>query len=306
VNETWNILYRGSLSSCNYACTYCPFAKTANTREELLADERQLERFVGWVGAQQNSPRRRLGILFTPWGEALIHQYYRRAMMRLAAMPYVYRVAIQTNLSAPLGEFVGVDEPALAFWATFHPTQTSLTGFLSRCRELDEAGIRYSVGVVGMREHFGAIESLRSQLRPEVYLWINALKRVPNYYSHEELQRLQAVDPYFHWNLQTYVSSGRSCRAGETTFTVDGAGDVRRCHFIDEVLGNIYDPTFPECLKPRPCSAMTCGCHIGYVHRPDLRLDGLYGDGLLERIPARWPEHAAGFARAAREAREVT
>jgi len=93
--ETWNILYRGSLSSCNYACTYCPFAKTANTREELLADERQLERFVAWVGTQSD---RRMGILFTPWGEALLHRYYRRAMLALAAMPHVYRVAIQTNL----------------------------------------------------------------------------------------------------------------------------------------------------------------------------------------------------------------
>ena len=296
VSPAWNILYRGSLSSCNYACSYCPFAKTANTREELLEDQRQLERFVAWVAAQS----RRIGILFTPWGEALGHRYYRQAMIELAAMPHVYRVAIQTNLSAPLGEFGEADRETLAFWATFHPTQTSLTGFVARCRDLDEFGIRYSVGVVGMREHFNAIEALRSRLRPGVYLWINALKRVPDYYSLEELERLQAIDPYFHWNLQTYVSARRACRAGETTFTVDGAGDVRRCHFVDDVLGNVYEASFPDCLKPRSCSAVTCGCHIGYVHRPDLRLDELYGAGLLERIPNQWPNHVIGFARAAR------
>ena len=34
----WSIYYRGSLSSCNYACGYCPFAKTRNTRSELARD----------------------------------------------------------------------------------------------------------------------------------------------------------------------------------------------------------------------------------------------------------------------------
>ena len=60
--NTWNILYRGSLSSCNYACDYCPFAKTANTSAELKKDERELERFVGWAETQ----RTRSGILITP------------------------------------------------------------------------------------------------------------------------------------------------------------------------------------------------------------------------------------------------
>ena len=31
----YNILYRGPLSSCNYACDYCPFAKRAESRVEL-------------------------------------------------------------------------------------------------------------------------------------------------------------------------------------------------------------------------------------------------------------------------------
>ena len=47
-----SILYRGPLSSCNYACGYCPFAKRRETREELAADARALGRFVDWVGRQ--------------------------------------------------------------------------------------------------------------------------------------------------------------------------------------------------------------------------------------------------------------
>jgi MoaA/NifB/PqqE/SkfB family radical SAM enzyme len=289
---TWNILYRGSLSSCNYDCNYCPFAKTSNSIAELRQDEKELFRFADWVSVQQ----RRIGILITPWGEALVHKYYRRAMTTLSRLPHVYRVSVQTNLSAPVDDFADANRETLALWTTFHPSQTSLSRFDARCAELDSLGIRYSVGVVGLREHFEIIEVLRRVLRREIYLWINAFKRDANYYRRDEIERLLAVDPYFHWNLHNYASRGKPCLAGETTFSVDGNGNVRRCHFIDQIIGNIYDSNFADCLKRRVCSAATCGCHIGYVHRPNLKLHDLYGDGLLERIPSDWPEVMADFS----------
>lgn len=289
--NTWNILYRGSLSSCNYECGYCPFAKTTNTRAELQQDERELERFVAWVAGQQ----RRIGILITPWGEALVHQYYRRAMTTLSRLPHVYRIAVQTNLSAPIDDFAAANHDTLALWSTFHPSQTTLPRFVARCQELDAADIRYSVGVVGLREHFTAIEELRQALRPEVYLWVNASKREPGYYQADEVDRLRVVDPYFEWNLHHYPSRGKPCSAGETAFTVDGAGNIRRCHFVAEIIGNIYETHFADGLRSRSCPAATCGCHIGYIHRPELHLDTLYGPGLLERIPVRWPELVADF-----------
>ncbi|MBA4146615.1 MAG: radical SAM protein [Verrucomicrobia bacterium] len=288
----WNILYRGSLSSCNYSCDYCPFAKTTNSLVELQKDRMELERFAAWVEAQQ----RQVGILITPWGEALVHRYYREMMTRLSHLPNVSRIAIQTNLSAPIDDFTEANRTTLALWTTFHPSQISVAQFITRCRQLDSAKIRYSVGVVGLREHFDSIEELRKLLRPEVYLWINAFKRESNYYQPPEINRLQAVDPYFHWNLQRHPSANRPCHAGETTFTVDGSGDARRCHFLPGPIGNIYDSHFADCLKPRLCSAATCGCHIGYIHRPESKLDELYGAGLLERIPSHWPEVVREFS----------
>ncbi len=52
---TLSILYRGPLSSCNYDCPYCPFAKRQETAAELLVDRAALERFVCWIPA---GPRR--------------------------------------------------------------------------------------------------------------------------------------------------------------------------------------------------------------------------------------------------------
>ena len=49
VNEECNghmILYRGSLKSCNYYCSYCPFSKRKISQKELEKDKEQWDAFV--------------------------------------------------------------------------------------------------------------------------------------------------------------------------------------------------------------------------------------------------------------------
>lgn len=278
----WHILYRGPLSSCNYACGYCPFAKTSNTRAELADDARRLQRFVAWVTQRTE----RIGILFTPWGEALIRRHYQRAFVELSHAPNVARVAAQTNLSFRFDWLRECDLETLALWTTFHPTQTTVDKFLGRCRALDELGVRYSVGIVGLRDAWEHAVALREGLAGHVYLWVNAYKRDPKYYTDEERRRWASLDPLFGVNAQYHPSRGASCRAGASAFTVDGDGEVRRCHFIDERLGNLYDGSFDEALRERACTNATCGCHIGYVHMDRLGLYDVFADGVLERIPA--------------------
>ena len=70
--------------------------------------------------------------------------------------------------------------------------------------------------------------------------------------------------------------------------TVDGEGAVRRCHFVPDVIANLYDGSLAGALAPRPCPNATCGCHIGYVHLRELGLDAVYGEGILERVPTRY------------------
>ncbi|HEY1049892.1 MAG TPA: STM4011 family radical SAM protein [Prosthecobacter sp.] len=287
VSDTrWFILYRGPLSSCNYACGYCPFAKTRNTRAELEHDAACLRRFTDWVASRKE----RIGVLFTPWGEALIHRYYQEAMQRLSHLPNVWRVAAQTNLSFDPARLHGCNRETTALWTTYHPTETTVPRFVEKCRALKQAGIRHSVGVVGRKEAMEDISTLRAELPADTYVWVNAWKREADYYTTKEVEQMRAVDPHFEFNLRPHPSLGRGCRSGHAAFTVDGAGDARRCHFIKDVMANIYDGAALEhALRPRPCSIAECRCHIGYVHLDHLRLDTVFGDGLLERIPRVWP-----------------
>jgi MoaA/NifB/PqqE/SkfB family radical SAM enzyme len=280
-NSGLTILYRGPLASCNYACGYCPFAKRKDSRAALTQDRAQLERFVAWVAGRDHP----VSILFTPWGEALIRRHYRTAMAQLSHLPQLRRVAAQTNLSGPLGWLAACDRERLALWCTYHPGEVPRERFLARCRDLDARGVRYSVGIVGLKQHFDEIDAVRAALKPHVYLWINAYKREAGYYAPADIDRLAAVDPLFELNNEVWRSEGRGCRAGHTAITVDGDGTARRCHFIKEPIGNIYAPDFDDALRPRACSVAVCRCHIGYVHMDDLDLYRLFGRGVLERIP---------------------
>ncbi|MBX9668907.1 MAG: STM4011 family radical SAM protein [Candidatus Obscuribacterales bacterium] len=279
-----SILYRGALSSCNYGCEYCPFAKHNETKEEHAHDAAQLSRFVEWV----TRSKRKLSILFTPWGEALIRHRYQNALVELSNCDTVERVTIQTNLSCRLDWVKMCDNSRLALWATFHPTETTLERFLSKCTQLIEANVRFSVGVVGLKEHFDEIRALRNQLPGQVYMWINAYKRVADYYSPDDVSVLSAVDPLFSINNTYHESFGKACRAGSSVISVDGEGTVRRCHFIASEISNIYTDDLEAALKDSPCSNNVCGCHIGYVHMDDLGLYEVFQDGILERIPAGW------------------
>jgi hypothetical protein len=148
--------------------------------------------------------------------------------------------------------------------------------------------------MVGLRESLDEIEAVRAVLPSAVYLWINAYKDAPDYYSAREISRLEQVDPLFRLNNTRHVSLDRQCSAGETAVSVDGEGNLRRCHFVGQVIGNIYDANWQSALTQRTCPNATCGCYIGYMLMPHLQHERLFGEGMLARIPktALWTEAA--------------
>ena len=277
-----SILYRGDLSGCNYDCGYCPFAKRVDDKAVLAKDAADLARFVEWIKAQ---PDGEFKILFTPWGEALIRKAYQRALCTLSHLPQVKRVTIQTNLSCKFGWIDGLNPDTASLWCTYHPTETMLEKFIAKCAILDAAKIPYCVGTVGIKETFSNIKALRAALPEHIYLWVNALKdKGDNYYTDTDIQTLTQIDKLFPVNLKDYPSMGKPCRAGATSISVDGDGNVRRCHFIPEIIGNLYDDNFKLAQTPTPCKRRICDCHIGYANMPELDLDDQFDGWALGRM----------------------
>ncbi|MEV4760141.1 STM4011 family radical SAM protein [Micromonospora sp. NPDC049559] len=278
-----SILYRGPLASCNYDCPYCPFAKRRDSPEQLRADREALARFVDW--AHRNPDSDRLSVLFTPWGEGLTRAWYRDALVRLSRLPHVERVAIQTNLACRVDWLADADRRRVALWATYHPGQVRRADFLRRCERLRELGVRFSVGVVGLPEHLAEARALRAELPDGVYLWVNAAEG--HRYDAAEEAAWTGLDPHFGYSVRPHASAGHECRAGETVLSVRGDGAVRRCHFVQTPLGNLYDGSYRAALRPRACPNAACDCHIGYVHLKTLPLYQIFAGGVLERVPAR-------------------
>lgn len=278
------LYYRGSLTSCNYDCPYCPFGKTRDSAATLAKDRQGLEAFVKWA-SEQGEAGHRLSIFFNPYGEALTHRWYKNAMVTLSNMEHVDKVAIQTNLSANLSFITELNRSKAAFWATYHPGQVQEDDFLAQCMTLYENDVSFSVGSVGVRSAIPAIASLRNALPENVYLWVNAYKDKPDYYTAEDFSFLNDIDRHFGVNAIDYESLGSTCDAGRDVFYVQGAGLVKRCYKDRGVIGNLYREGLEGLSAIRSCRMKICDCYIGYIHMPELKLQEIYGSGLLERIP---------------------
>jgi hypothetical protein len=162
-----SILYRGPLSSCNYDCSYCPFAKHWESPEELARDQAGLSRFQAWLADRATD---NFAIFFTPWGEALVRSWYRDAVVAMSRLPNVRKVTAQTNLSCSLDWLGQADVQKIGLWCTFHPQQTTRRAFLNQLRRLDDLGDHYSVGCVGLHENQDEIARLREDWPADVYL----------------------------------------------------------------------------------------------------------------------------------------
>ncbi len=283
-SEVLRILYRGPLSSCTMSCGYCPFDKVALGEDDLARDFASLERFEDAITALDRS----VAVFFTPWGEALVHRAYREALARLSHLEHVQRVVAQTHGSWPLEWLEDADPGKLALSITWHPSELTRSRLVRLVSKLRELGIACSVGIVGIREHFSAARTLRQSLPPETYVWINANKGLVPPYTQEEIGALSRIDPLFPVNQAVQDTAGQTCGTGHGVVAVDGRLRVRRCWFVEGDLGvHLGEPGWTEALKPRPCPADGCRCHIGYVHAPAVGLGEIFGDGILERIPTR-------------------
>lgn len=275
------VLYRGPLDSCNYACSYCPFAKRPARRAMLERDREALARFVAWATAPSQW---NLEILFTPWGEALVWPWYREAIVALSHAPSVRQVSIQTNGTAPMDFLARADLSRVSLWISWHPTEIDAAPFVAKIAALRGAGVRLSVGAVAVPDRMADIEAMRAALPDAVPMWLNACKPGVRY-DEAMLARGRAIDPAFDLDVRAHRPRGEPCLAGLDTVSVDGDGTVRRCHFVDDVLGNLYTDDLATMLRPRDCTRLRCDCWIGYSNLPKLGVrDAFASDGLLARI----------------------
>lgn len=288
------VLYRGSLKSCNYRCSYCPFSKHPRSERELLNDKQQWLQFCKSV-ADRAEKLNIHAVMVVPYGEALIHPWYWEGLGSLGAMMCMDNVGAQTNCSFSLErsleiyEHAGGKKQKLRLWATFHPEMTTPEEFGEKCRKLHKAGIAISAGAVGAVENLDIIKRLRRELPEETYLWINKMDGLKRKYTKEEQTAFEQIDPYFMRELEFIPSDPSMCT---NRLFVESDGKLRRCNISRVLPVNWYDrweTVFDELKegKDLKCGKKTCSCFLAYGGRDEVMNRILFGNYPLFRIPGK-------------------
>ena len=253
--------YRGSLKSCNYSCSYCPFSKKTGSGKEWERDKEQFFQFI----LRLEELEEKGAVQIVPYGEALIHAYYWEGLARLSKMCSLDAVGAQSNFSFPVEKMLSYYEQQggcmekLRLWGTFHPEMTSVDAFIKQCRRLSQWKVSYCVGVVGVPEQITKIQELREKLDDSVYLWINKMDGLGRNYSEEEQRSFQEIDAYFPLELQQHRANETVC--GNQIF-VQADGRMARCNLCRATKENLYE-TIPESDK-LPCTRRECSCYLAY------------------------------------------
>ena len=287
VAEKLQVYYRGCLQFCNYACSYCPFCKKTKSENNIKRDKEQLMRFVDRMEQLSFSG----AVQIIPYGEGMIHDYYWDALAKLSRLPGVDRVGIQSNFSFSVDGFVTrlqreqAKLEKICLWGTFHPEQTTVSAFQSQCHRLQKAGIRFSVGVVGVPGQMETIQELRDAIPKESYMWINALEGAGRPYSQEEKEEFRKIDPFFEQELRRLPADVEDCGG---TYFVRGDGRMYACPISQVVIGDFYQIQTMEELyemeKKRTCRSRFCHCHLAYNNRKK-ESNQMFGSYPAFRIP---------------------
>ena len=276
------ILYRGSLKSCKYHCSYCPFSKHPVSERELEKDRGQWLSFIRtleekhWdVGA----------LMVVPYGEAMLYRWYWEGLAQVSSMPGIEAVGIQTNLSFSGERFLDCYAAAdgrfekLRLWATFHPEMTDVSEFARRCEVFVKAGVQICAGAVGVPEHLDLIRLLRKKLPGSVYLWMNRMDGLGRAYTGAEVEAFRALDPYFGRELLLPEADGEKCY---NRLFVEGNGRLHTCNISPMLHETWADAeTFPAPV----CRRRRCSCYLAYGGRQEIVNEMLFGPWPLFRIP---------------------
>lgn len=268
--------YRGSLTSCNYSCSYCPFSKRSNSQKQLEQDKEQLFRFARRMEEIAEKQQCSGAVQIVPYGEALLHPYYWEGMAKLSRNPRITAVGAQSNFSFSVGKMLshyeqwGGDRKKLRLWGTFHPEMTTVEAFISQCESLSKEGVDYCVGAVAVPGQLPILRELKKGLPASVYFWVNRMDGLKRGYTRQEQEEFLELDPWFFLELKHHKADVSRCR--DSVF-VEGNGELYGCNLCRRSMGNLYCREWEEiAAEEKICTRKECSCYLSYCNQKETGL----------------------------------
>ncbi len=318
------VVYRGSLKSCNYSCSYCPFSKHRATVSETERDRQGFERFCRSAAARAQDFS--IGaVLITPYGEASVYPWYWEGLSRLAGIPGIDRVGLQTNLSFSVEECLKIyDSVGGGIQGNVPSDEYALWGSpLSQdgVPEASEPGAAgdfrlWKRGKLCIWATFHPemttvdefVSRCHSLSRNHVKVCAGAVGVPRNIQLIWELREKLSPEIYLWINRMDGLKRNYSREEVEDFLRADpffeyelrnpdadarmcadrcfveADGRVHTCNISRPRAVNWYDAEAEEIFEPE-CSRKTCSCYLAYGGRADFTLRSVFGGYPLFRLP---------------------
>ena len=268
------IYYRGNIDFCNYACSYCPFAKKKRDEEKLKKDELSLKKLYEHIKNQTE----KLNLMITPYGEALYQELYQIYIAKLSKLENINKIGIQTNLSLDMNKFYKILESEKAktekimLWATYHSQFSKIEEFV---KKVNSSKLNISVGIVASTQNNEEITKLRKLLNKSVYLWINAMDKRKNAFDNKLIEKLNEIDPMFMYEFKKYRNENEfsKCNSYNNTY-IDMGMYSSNCFFKKK-----------KAISHTCNNHKKCDCYLGYCNFEDNKISSFFGENKPFRIP---------------------
>lgn len=258
---------------CNYECPYCfrEWADESSRTEDPACGKYSVEHI-----SQRFDETGKVWRIYMTGGEPLLYPGF----VELAkALTRVHYISVSTNLSTPNAyEFAEAveSERVHSVYANVHilereKRREGMKEYLQKFLHFQQRGFKIWLVYITYPPLLGRIEEdikrFRSegikQIKLKVFQGKYKGRRYPRDYSDDErafIKRL-GLDNYEHQILTGRVSFlGSRCQAGHRAFTLDIAGNVRRCNTLKDEYGNLFEGTFKPGKSSRRCPNKKCSC----------------------------------------------
>ena len=258
---TKDIFFRGNIDFCNYSCSYCPFAKKAQSIDKIQKEEENLKKLFFYVKNMDED----VNIMITPYGEALIHPIYQEFMARLSTLKNVRKIGIQTNLSVDTKNLISTleenkaDFSKIMLWATFHSQFTDIEKFCNKANQLSKL-ISISCGIVANKKN---------------------LDKIKNKFTEDEISSLSHIDPFFAYEFYEK----------RVDFKKSRSDDFSICQSYDKIYADINKYSSSCFFKKKKAISSSCNnhkicdCYLGYSNFKNNSLSRFFGENIIFRIP---------------------
>jgi len=281
--------FNGEHAFCNYSCSYCYVSSDTNV-EHRYAGNPEI-----WHKAFKDTFGNQKLIFYLSFGEPMAGKGFYEVLSMIASES-LWEGCMTSNLSLPLERLIKteiVKSGRFHVNASFHPTQTTIDGFLQKLHILRDNGIECPVIYVMHPEQLDAFESFWEQFSKHQFLvHVRRFrgryrgKWYPRAYSDVQRQFIarycdDATIKYMlnEFELNDIGFKGKLTYAGMFYLLVTCEGDVYMCpDYKGPCLGNVLKNTVRLYTEPQPYGGLIEGTVGGIASFLELNYKELEGD----------------------------